>query len=62
MEFEDAKEPPCGLCGGPVTNDTAQFFATVYARGREREDYWAPVHHFCVSALMDDWSLTADMV
>lgn len=61
MDFDEVGNPPCGLCDEPVTQDTAQFFATVYAKGAEREDWWAPVHHDCVSALMDDWLLTADM-
>lgn len=57
IEFLDVQAVTCPLCSNPVRDETGQFFATVYAKGSERADFWAPVHTACIEALADDWYL-----
>jgi len=57
LSLEGDEQPTCIGCGQEVTESDWGFFATVYAKGAERADYWAPVHNFCASQVMEDWSL-----
>lgn len=47
----------CALCAEDVEDSDYQFFATVYAKGAERADYWAPIHQGCVAGQLEDWLL-----
>lgn len=50
----------CLLCGNEVDLDALQFFATVYATGQDRADYWAPLHESCDAATREDWLLATE--
>jgi hypothetical protein len=51
----------CQQCHEPVLDTQHQFFVTVYAKGDERADFWAPVHDECVGPLRVRWCLPLDM-
>lgn len=51
----------CLICRQDVAASTFQFFATVYARGAERADYWAPLHDACAPAALEDWGMESEM-
>lgn len=49
----------CINCGQDADSEALQFFATVYGRGAERRDFWAPLHGSCDAASREDWALGA---
>lgn len=55
LSWDDAGLSRCLICRDPVTDDTAQFFATVYSRSQDRRDFWSVVHAGCVNAAKARW-------
>jgi len=47
--------PTCILCGQDAAESSLMFYATVYAKGRERADFWAACHDQCSPAAREDW-------
>jgi hypothetical protein len=61
IDFEVAQTLACIGCGNVVTDSEWQFFATVYERGQDRRDFWAPVCVPCVASVAEDWLLEPQM-
>jgi len=57
MDFDSKDHTRCIVCQQDVTDSEFQFFATVYAKGQERRDFWAVLHESCAAACMEDWGL-----
>lgn len=57
LELETERVPRCAGCGEEISEMAATFFATVYATGAERADWWAPIHEDCVGRTLTSWRL-----
>jgi len=57
VDFDSTDAVACLICRKAVADSEYQFFATVYAKGQERRDFWAVLHSECVGAAMEDWGL-----
>lgn len=58
--FDEAQAMACLNCHKEVTAGTWQFFATVYATGDDRRDFWAVVCDSCPPAVCEDWDLPVE--
>lgn len=57
--FDDAVRPNCPVCELEVpAGNVSQFFATTYDKPDHREDWWAPIHDECGSAIRQSLSLS----
>jgi hypothetical protein len=57
MSWDEPALTGCYGCHADVTDSPWQFFVTVYAKGQEREDYWAAVCETCAMGVAEDWQL-----
>lgn len=51
----------CLHCHRDASNSRWQFFATAYAKGSERMDYWSVVCDDCAVAVCEQWHIPTDM-
>lgn len=56
-ELRDDQEPKCPQCHGRPELGNAAAFATVYATGLDRADYWSPVCEEHVFDLRVRWGM-----
>jgi len=59
LDSDDEPSALCGSCSEPLESvrEPHAFFATVYRRGQEREDWFSQLCPECASGLVDKWHL-----
>lgn len=58
---DDGDETICYQCRQPLSPPVAQLFVTVYQKGEERDDFWAPMHGHCAPEVMHAWLIELDV-